>query len=269
MTDVIDHLIRLGLNEYEAKAYLAVVALGEGTIKEISEESGVPRSRAYDIMERLAEKGLVKVGNTNPRYYKANDPRKAMDHLMNELKQAGDEVSNYMDDIGSKAEKKDNPIWTLKGDWAINHKVSEMIGLARESVIIICINNKHLLRYAKLISETSQTRSVTVLILHQPEDFVGQLGTAKIMRLNDIWEGRNAIKGGTISEKGFTTRDGKYNLEFVMECDHNDSMILSKEGDGYRAILCTGTVLSYFFQEMMEQLVDHADLLETGPGTRR
>ena len=264
MTGVVDHLIRLGLNEYEAKAYIATVALGEGTIKEISEESGVPRSRAYDVMERLAEKGLVTVGNTNPLYYRANEPKKSTDHLMDELKMAGDEVSKYLSDIGSRAEKRDNPIWTLKGDWAINNKVSEMIQSAKEHVEIICVNNKHLLHYAKCISEASRTRPVTVAISHQPESFVGLLGNAHIMKLNDIWKDGEGLKAGSMSERGFTTRDGKYNLELVVECDNHDSMILSKEGDGYRAILCTGTVLSYFIQEMVEQLIEHADPVNNG-----
>jgi hypothetical protein len=43
-------------------------------------------------------------------------------------------------------------------------------------------------------------------------------------------------------------------------------MLLSKEGEGYRAILCCGTVLSYFFQEMMEQIIDHADLMKNEKG---
>ena len=264
MTGIIDQLIRLGLNEYEAKAYIAMVALGEGTIKEISEQSGVPRSRAYDVMERLAEKGLVTVGNSNPRYYQVNEPKKATDHLMEELKQAGDEVSRYLEDIGSKAEKKDNPIWTLKGDWAINHKASEMIESAQESLVIICINNKHLLRYAKSISEVSLTRSTAVVVAHQPESFVGLLGNSQIMKLNDIWKDGEGLKGGALSEKGFMTGDGKYNLELVIQCDHKNSMILSKEGQGYRAILCSGTVLSYFFKEMVEQVIKHAELIERG-----
>ena len=74
MDDVIKHLMRLGLTEYEARAYVATVSLGEGTVNEISRESGVPRSRAYDVMERLAEKGFVEMGNTNPICYRANDP---------------------------------------------------------------------------------------------------------------------------------------------------------------------------------------------------
>jgi len=41
MADVIKHLMRLGLSEYEARAYVATVSLGEGTVNEISKESGV------------------------------------------------------------------------------------------------------------------------------------------------------------------------------------------------------------------------------------
>ena len=64
--------MRLGLSEYEARAYVATVALGEGTVREISLESGVPRSRAYDVLERLAERGFVQVSNSTPICYRAN-----------------------------------------------------------------------------------------------------------------------------------------------------------------------------------------------------
>jgi HTH-type transcriptional regulator, sugar sensing transcriptional regulator len=267
MKNIVDHLIQLGLNEYEAKAYIATVALGEGTIKEISDQSGVPRSRAYDVMERLAEKGLVEVGNSNPLFYRANEPTKATNHLMEEIKTAGDEVSRYLNDIGSRAEKRDNPIWTIKGDWAINHKVCEMIDSAKNDVEIICVNNRHLIRYAKCIAEASRTKSVTVVISHQPESFVNLLGSSRIMKFNEFWQKGKGPKIGALSERGFTTNDGKYNLELSISCDHNDSMLLSKEGEGYRAILCCGTVLSYFFQEMMEQIIDHADVVKVEKST--
>jgi len=39
MSDIIEHLTQLGMSEYEAKAYIATVVLGEGTIKEISDDS--------------------------------------------------------------------------------------------------------------------------------------------------------------------------------------------------------------------------------------
>jgi HTH-type transcriptional regulator, sugar sensing transcriptional regulator len=259
MKDVVDYLMQLGLNEYEAKAYIATVALGEGTIKEISDESGVPRSRAYDVMERLAEKGLVELGNSTPLIYRANEPTKAANHLMDEIRAAGDEVSKYLNDIGRRTEKRDNPIWTLKGDWAINHKVCEMIDAAKKDIEIVCVNNRHLIRYAKYIAEASKSKSITIVISHQPESFLNLLGSARIMKFREFWREGEGSKMGEMSERGFTTKDGKYNLELSLLCDRNDSMILSREGEGYRAIFCNGTVISYFFQEMMDQIIDHAD----------
>ena len=50
---------------------------------------------------------------------------------------------------------------------------------------------EHLLRNAKLISEASRTKSITVVISHQPESFVGSLGNVRIMKLNEYW--RNSI----------------------------------------------------------------------------
>ena len=82
------------------------------------------------------------------------------------------------------------------------------------------------------------------------------------MKFNEFWQKGKGPKIGALSERGFTTNDGKYNLELSILCDHNDSMLVSKEGEGYRAILCCGTVLSYFFQEMMEQIIDHADVVK-------
>ena len=261
MTDVIDHLTRLGLSEYEAKAYIATVALGEGKIKEISEESGVPRSKTYDVMERLAARGMVEAGNSNPICYRANEPRKASIHLMEEIKSANDEVMRYLDDIGRRAEKRDNPIWTLKGDWAIDHKIGEMIEAAKSDIDLVC-TNRHLIRYAKRISKASETRSIDVVLVHQPEDFVGLLGNAKILKLNQFWPRDQVPEGGAMSEKGFMIKDGKYNLELLLICDHNDSLLLSKEGESYRAIICTGTVLNYFIQDLMEKLVEKADVVD-------
>src|SRR5512136_2578770 len=69
MKEPVEGLMQLGLTEYEARAYVAIVSIHEGGISEISQQSGMPRSRVYDIMERLAKKGFVEVGGTKPLRY--------------------------------------------------------------------------------------------------------------------------------------------------------------------------------------------------------
>lgn len=256
MSDIIVHLTQLGMSEYEAKAYIATVVLGEGTIKEISDESKVPRSRAYDVMERLLEKGFVEVGNTNPRCYRANDPAEIFGHLIENLEKARDEVVKALEELGSTAERKDNPIWTIKGEWAIDHKVAEMMESAKREVVIISVHNDYLRRYAKIVATVSEKRPVTVVILEGSGDFIGHLGKAKLLC---IGKGKLSPPEPFMSTAMESPEKGmEYDVEMVVVCDREVSVILSKERSGHRAIISSGTVVDYFINRMMDLTIMEA-----------
>lgn len=263
MTDVIKHLVRLGLSEYEARAYVATVALGEGTVNEISKESGVPRSRAYDIMERLAGKGFVEVGNTTPICYRANDPLTASDLLMEEVRRANEEIVKGLRDIGKSAEKKDNPVWTLTGNWAIEHKIEELLDTAIEEVSFVFLSRIGLQRYASLIARKSSEKDVTVVIAHRPEDYVGLLGSAHIMRLRPISTVLNEIEG-ELCDRGFVTGDGRYCIEMIMVVDQDITLLLTNEAKSYRAIIIQGTVLNLFGHDTVRKMVKMAEGVSAG-----
>jgi HTH-type transcriptional regulator, sugar sensing transcriptional regulator len=263
MTIVVDHLMRLGLTKYEARAYVATVAIGEGTIKEISEESGVPRSRAYDVMERLAQKGFVEVGSSSPRCYRANEPITASNHLMEEIRRSNDEVLRELSKIGERAESRNNPIWTVKGEWAIDHKVSDILEGANSEVTILCFNNRNLIRYAKMITQLSEKKKITVVVGHQPEGFVGLLGKSRVMRIRPI-PGFFTDAEGVLNEKGFVTSDGKYCIELVIRSDRDDSLLVTKEGEGRRAIVITGTILNFFSHQTVDHVVHSAEEVTKG-----
>jgi sugar-specific transcriptional regulator TrmB len=266
MTELIDHLIRLGLSEYEARAYIATVALGEGTVKEISVESGVPRSRAYDVMERLAERGFVQIGNSNPICYRANEPLVASNHLMEEIRYANDEVVRELNEIGRRAEKAQNPIWTLMGDWAIDHKITELISSAKESIIIVCFSNSKLIRYAKPLTEMSKKIPVTVTLTREAESFVGLLGNTRIMRVRPATP-HIAELSGEVLEKGFFTRDGRFSIEFIMLVDKENSLVLSTERGVHRAIVITGTIVSLFALETVTMVIENSEAIDSDRST--
>jgi sugar-specific transcriptional regulator TrmB len=60
MERVLKKLRRVGLTEYEAKAYLALLNVHLSTAMQASEKSGVPRTRIYSVLESLKEKGWVR-----------------------------------------------------------------------------------------------------------------------------------------------------------------------------------------------------------------
>ncbi|MEB3760091.1 MAG: hypothetical protein GSR72_03895 [Desulfurococcales archaeon] len=68
----------LGLNTYEAKAYLAILKLGSASPLRISTVSGVPRGRIYDVLKSLELKGLVYRSGED---YHAVRPKEALSQI--------------------------------------------------------------------------------------------------------------------------------------------------------------------------------------------
>lgn len=67
--NILETLKNLNFTEYEAKAYLALLEESPLTGYAVAKNSGVPRSRIYEILDSLAMRGdiLVSPGNT-PQY---------------------------------------------------------------------------------------------------------------------------------------------------------------------------------------------------------
>lgn len=59
MDNLLNNLQNLGLNEKQAKVYLACLELGSATIAEVSEKSGVKRTSIYNFIEDLIKKGFL------------------------------------------------------------------------------------------------------------------------------------------------------------------------------------------------------------------
>ena len=75
-------LEELGLNEKEAKVYLALIRRGDSPVLKISKEIGIDRTTVYDILERLMGKGIVSVYIKNKsRQFSALPPDKLLHHF--------------------------------------------------------------------------------------------------------------------------------------------------------------------------------------------
>lgn len=77
-------LEEFGLSEYEARAYVALVAEGAITASELMYRSGVGRTKVYPTMEKLERKGLVVVSKGMPRTYTPVAPEDAFDSIIEE-----------------------------------------------------------------------------------------------------------------------------------------------------------------------------------------
>ncbi len=75
-------LERIGLTKSEISVYMALLQLGQVTTGPIVDESRVTRSKIYDILERLKNKGLVSyIVKNSTKYFSAADPHNIIGYL--------------------------------------------------------------------------------------------------------------------------------------------------------------------------------------------
>ncbi len=59
MEDMIASLKKMGLSDYEAKAYIALIRRSYGSAEDVSDVAGIPRTSAYKVLESLQKKSFV------------------------------------------------------------------------------------------------------------------------------------------------------------------------------------------------------------------
>jgi sugar-specific transcriptional regulator TrmB len=110
----IEQLIeKAGLSRGETKVYLALVELGLSSVGNIIIKSGVSSSKVYDILNRLAKKGLVSsINNEGVKQFKAENPEQLFDYINEKEKELQDvkenlhkSISQIMNKINSSDKK--------------------------------------------------------------------------------------------------------------------------------------------------------------------
>ncbi len=88
-----------GLTEGEAKVYIALLELGSATTGPIVEKSGVARCIVYQLLERLAQKGLVTyVVKEKTKHFQAASPSSILDYMA-ERKKRLEESSRKIEEM--------------------------------------------------------------------------------------------------------------------------------------------------------------------------
>jgi sugar-specific transcriptional regulator TrmB len=96
-TKLTDNLKTIGLNKYERNLWVALLARGSATAGELADISKVPRSRCYDVLESLSDKGFVVVQPGKPIRYVAMQPREALDRAKKHINEQAVESNAKID----------------------------------------------------------------------------------------------------------------------------------------------------------------------------
>ena len=90
-----------GLNLYEVKIWTALLSRGVSTAGELSDIGGVPRSRAYDVLESLEKKGFVVMKLGKPIKYLAVDPKEVVERVKKLIKDSAERQVQKLRDLSN------------------------------------------------------------------------------------------------------------------------------------------------------------------------
>jgi sugar-specific transcriptional regulator TrmB len=137
----VEILQQMGLKEYEAKCFVALTRLSEGTAKRVSEVSDVPRTRVYDAIRVLETKGLVEVQHTNPKVFRAISVEEAAENLLDTFESRTarlGEALRGLEPVSSEDETEvQHEVWALSGDRAISNRTQQLIDEAEGEVVLV------------------------------------------------------------------------------------------------------------------------------------
>jgi len=87
MDDLIKKLINIGLTEYEAKTYFALIKKHSFTATELSKLSQIPRTKIYSILTNLIQKGACSELPGKVRKFSAVSPETAFSRILEALEE--------------------------------------------------------------------------------------------------------------------------------------------------------------------------------------
>lgn len=144
LRDIIKMLMALGVTEYEAKVYAALLSSGSCTVKEISFKSDVPRTKIYPTLKSLERRGMILFLPEEPVKCKALPPDIAlaskvsqMEETLRRIRRALNELKKAYESYKITEDLERQELWVLKRDQAVQNKLATMIREASEEVFFV------------------------------------------------------------------------------------------------------------------------------------
>lgn len=125
---------RVGLTQYEARAYIALVARGLGDAAAIAQASGIPRTSAYKVLESLAEKGYAKATGGKPILFRPTPPLDVAENLKGAIQEVFEELADLHREVAEHGEPQ--LVYLLSGRDKVLAKIVELLDQSTRSFIL-------------------------------------------------------------------------------------------------------------------------------------
>ena len=188
MDENITILKGLGLTMYEAQAYVTLTSSISSTASEVSEKSGIPRSKIYDVLKGLIKKNYIEVEDGRPLIYNVKSP---VEVLGREKERIDSEIDDTITRLTYIYENGMNqvqaPIWRIYG---VEKIISQEIEIIKRSKSSVNMRIGFLFEGEgeALVKAFKRRRSLNVNILASPTCYVNneEINIINLFKENEI-----------------------------------------------------------------------------------
>ncbi|MDH7556790.1 MAG: TrmB family transcriptional regulator [Candidatus Methanosuratincola sp.] len=136
---IMSKLAQVGLTEGEGRVYLALLkSKAELDAKNVSKASGIPYSKVYTVLEKLASKSLITVRAGRPTVFGAKPPSDGLSEykrqVARELEGKFGELEAALQDLQATTDAERPDIWIIKNTGDIIKKANATIHNATKEV---------------------------------------------------------------------------------------------------------------------------------------
>jgi sugar-specific transcriptional regulator TrmB len=248
---IIQPLSELGLSRYESNVYLTLVSEGVSTAKSISDITGIPYGKVYEIINSLSHKGFVMLLPTKPMKCGAVSPKQAIITAKKEHFERFEKTeANLLESLEPGFEQNKNfsnsksSFGVINGRSNIVRKTEEMIKNAKSNINIQCSANSlsRLILHKDALKDASD-RGVKISIA----GIIDKKNLEEIRSLNFCSIGQ--VKS---SKNNLLSADGKESL--IIEPIPDDDNILYGRDLGIYAVSSSFTkFLDNFFEHSFKK----------------
>jgi HTH-type transcriptional regulator, sugar sensing transcriptional regulator len=135
--DTLATLRRLGMTEYEVRAYHALLVLGRGDGASVSRASGIPPTRVHSVLKELHRKDWAMSEAGRPVFYVPRPPRERLKVEWTEATRSEEKAATELElAYTGRSMVASSPVWFIRGEAAIAQRFAEVLDSARIQVTV-------------------------------------------------------------------------------------------------------------------------------------
>lgn len=169
-------LQEFGLASQAARAYLALLAMGESEAREVSRTAKIPLAKVYQVLENLQQRGLCEITVGSPKRYSPVTFGAFLDRVRREHERSIESIERRRSELeralalteGAKLSDRGR-VQVVTGRSAVLELESRLFGRATTSLLMVCTPGR-LRRMRKVFSdfERAAERGVEIRVLAPP-----------------------------------------------------------------------------------------------------